>query len=60
MNFGVDFKEPSTTRGIIMIIASIFVGIAWLMGKDVTPIIGLAMGGSGLSGFFTKDSKSQK
>lgn len=56
MNIGIDFKEPSTTRGIIMIIGAIFAGVGYLMGKDVSPIIALAMGGSGLSGTFFKDA----
>ena len=55
MQFGVNLNEPSTVRGIIMIIGSIFVGIGYLKGMDVRPIIGLAMGGSGLSGVFLKD-----
>lgn len=56
MNFGIDFKEPSTTRGLIMIIASIVIGIGWLMGKDVEPIISVAMGLAGGAGFFIKDN----
>lgn len=47
----IDIKQPSTQRGIIWIIASLIGGIGWMIGKDIQPIITLAMavaGGMGL------------
>lgn len=59
MRIGIDFSQPSTLRGLIMIIGAIFIGIAYLMGKDVTPIIALIMGTNGGAGLFLKDGKAQ-
>ena len=54
MKFGVDFNEPSTIRGLILLVGAVFLGIGWLQGKDVTPLITAVLGSSGLVGFFTK------
>lgn len=54
MKFGVDFSEPSTIRGLILLVGAVFLGIGWLQGKDVTPVLTIVFGSSGLVGFFTK------
>lgn len=59
MRIGVDFSQPSTLRGLIMIIGAIFIGIAYLMGKDVAPLLAIIMSASGSAGLFLKDSKGQ-
>lgn len=52
----IDWSENSTKRGIIWIIASLIgLPMAWL-GKDVTPLITLAMGVSGGLGVLLKDN----
>lgn len=56
IQIGIDFSQTSTWRGLIMTIGAIFIGIAYLMGKDVAPIISLIMGASGGVGLFVKDN----
>jgi len=58
MQFGIDFKEPSTLKGLILVIATIIIGIGWLIGRvetnDVMGILTAAMGSTGLIGFLVK------
>lgn len=57
IQIGIDFNQPSTWRGLIMVIGAIFIGIAYLNGKDVAPIITLIFGANGGVGLLLKDNQ---
>jgi len=53
----IDWKENSTKRGAIWVIAALIgLPMAW-MGKDVQPLITLAMGVAGGLGVMLTDNK---
>ncbi len=60
MQFGIDFNEPSTLRGLFLLIGTIIIGAGWLLGRvdtnSILAILTTAIGGSGAVGLFTKST----
>jgi hypothetical protein len=57
--FGFTFKEPSTIRGLVLLIFSTVAAIMIYQGKDATPILAASGILVGLIGAVTKDQTKQ-
>jgi hypothetical protein len=55
MNFGIDWSQAPTLRGIIWMVASVIGLVMVYMGKDVSQLILLAGGIAGGVGVAVKD-----
>ena len=57
MNLGIDFKQPSTLRGLIWLVTGIIGTVMIFAGKDVSQLLTLTAAVAGGMGLFVKDNQ---
>lgn len=59
MKFQIDWSQPSTIRGLIWALTGLAAMVAYFIGKDPIPLLGIGSGVAGGLGVALHDNQAQ-